>query len=85
MRDKEIGPELTSRVNAYLNNYYYAKNLRERDMENEIIGELTPALRKELFYQSYSHLFNHKYFSRTNVNLKENICCMVKEVGFYED
>lgn len=30
MRDKEISPELTSRVNAYLNNYYYAKNLRER-------------------------------------------------------
>jgi potassium voltage-gated channel Eag-related subfamily H protein 1/potassium voltage-gated channel Eag-related subfamily H protein 5 len=32
MRDKEISPELTSRVNAYLNNYYYSKNLREREI-----------------------------------------------------
>ena len=30
MRDKEIGPELNSKVNGYLINYYYAKNLRER-------------------------------------------------------
>lgn len=30
MRDKAISPEVTSKVNAYLNNYYYAKNLRER-------------------------------------------------------
>jgi hypothetical protein len=37
---------LTERVNAYLNNYYYAKNLREKDLEAEIIGELTPALKK---------------------------------------
>lgn len=70
MRDKAISPEVTSKVNAYLNNYYYAKNLRERETEAEIIGELTPALRKELFYQSYSSLFSHQYFKTTNINLK---------------
>ena len=32
MRDKDIQGELTSKVNAYLNNYYYSKNLRERDI-----------------------------------------------------
>ena len=84
MRDKAISPEVTSKVNAYLNNYYYAKNLRERETEAEIIGELTPALRKELFYQSYSSLFSHQYFKATNISLKENICEFVKEVGYYE-
>jgi hypothetical protein len=78
MRDKSINPELTSKVNAYLNNYYYAKNLRERDAEAEIIGELTPALKKELFYQSYQAIFGHKYFRHTNINLKEIICCVIK-------
>lgn len=53
-------------------------------MEAEIIGELTPSLRKELFYQSYSIIFSHQYFKDTNVNLIENICCSVKEVGYYE-
>lgn len=83
MRDKAISPDVTSKVNAYLNNYYYAKNLRERETEAEIIGELTPALRKELFYQSYSSLFSHQYFKSTNISLKENICEFVKEVGYY--
>lgn len=33
MRDKEIGAELNAKINGYLNNYYYAKNLREREIE----------------------------------------------------
>jgi hypothetical protein len=32
MRDKGIGPDLTSRIDGYLTNYYYAKNLREKDL-----------------------------------------------------
>lgn len=50
MRDKDIKSDLTNRINGYLTNYYYAKNLRQRDIEAEIIGELTPSLKRELFY-----------------------------------
>ena len=32
MRDKEIGNDLSNRVNGYLNNYYNSKNLRQRDL-----------------------------------------------------
>lgn len=32
MRDKGISAELNSRINGYLTNYYYAKNLREREI-----------------------------------------------------
>lgn len=34
MRDKGIGEDLTAKVNAYLTNYYMAKNLRQRDLES---------------------------------------------------
>lgn len=33
MRDKDIKSDLTDRINGYLTNYYYAKNLRQRDIE----------------------------------------------------
>jgi hypothetical protein len=50
MRDKNISLGLKSRINAYLAHFYHTKNLREKELENEIIGELTPSLRKELFF-----------------------------------
>jgi hypothetical protein len=83
MRDKQIGPELMSRINAYLNNYYYAKNLRERETEAEIIGELTPALRKELYYQSYSVMFTHKLFSKMSDELIKGTSHYVREVTYF--
>ena len=74
-----------SRINAYLNNYYYAKNLREREIEAEIIGELTPALKKELYYQSYSVIFSHRLFSSMSDDLLKGISQYVREVTYYED
>jgi hypothetical protein len=38
-------------------------------MEAQIIAELTPSLRKEVFYQSYSALFSQRYFERTKIIL----------------
>lgn len=50
MRDKNVGPEIKSRVNAYLSHFYHTKNLREKELEHEIISDLTPSLRKELYF-----------------------------------
>ena len=46
MRDKNVDIDLKSRINAYLSHFYHTKNLREKEMENEIISELTPSLKK---------------------------------------
>lgn len=34
MRDKNVGSDLKSRVNAYLYHFYHTKNLREKELEN---------------------------------------------------
>ncbi len=85
MRDKEIGSDLTNRINGYLNNYYYAKNLRQRDLEGEIIGELTPSLKRELFFESYSIVMNHRFFSSFHEGVIIEASQHIKEVCFYED
>lgn len=38
MRDKNISTNLKSRINAYLSHFYHTKNLREKELESEIIG-----------------------------------------------
>ena len=84
MRDKGVAENTKARVNAYLTNYYRAKNLRERDLESEIIGELTPSLRRQLHIESYQPLFMHPFFATMNPTLIIDASEAVNEVTYYE-
>jgi potassium voltage-gated channel Eag-related subfamily H protein 1/potassium voltage-gated channel Eag-related subfamily H protein 5 len=64
MRDKNVSSNLKSRVNSYLSHFYYTKNLREKELEGEIISELTPSLRSELCFESYGCVFKKQEFFR---------------------
>jgi potassium voltage-gated channel Eag-related subfamily H protein 1/potassium voltage-gated channel Eag-related subfamily H protein 5 len=62
MRDKNVSSNLKSRVNSYLSHFYHTKNLREKELESEVMSELTPSLRSELCYESYGCVFKTQEF-----------------------
>ena len=57
MRDRGITVPLKSKVNAYLAHFYHTKNVRDKELEKEILLELTPSLKRELFYEIYGFIF----------------------------
>ena len=64
MRDKNVEPKLRSRVNAYLYHFYHTKGFRQKELEGEILAELTPSLRTEIYFQAYGFMFKkHSFFN----------------------
>ncbi len=84
MRDKGISHTLKSKVNAYLGYYYHTKNLRHRELEEEVIQELTPSLRRQIYYESFGFLFrSSSFFVKFSEEMLAYSSSNIEEVSFF--
>lgn len=85
MRDKSIKSEIRSRVNAYLAHFYKHEKLRDAELENEVIRELAPGLRDELYMDTYGFIFKEfQVFKPFSEDLFTELVYKIQEVRYSE-
>lgn len=59
MRDKQVSPTLKSRINSYLEEFWYQEGARDFGLETKVIELLGPELRQQLLHEAYGPFLRH--------------------------